>query len=205
MMPMTSLGFLSPDGKSYAFDARANGYGRGEGIGIVVLKRLQDAIRDNDNIRAVIRGTRVNQDGRTSGNYGYHDTRQQSADHHLGITLPSYEAQVRNIRTLYQRTGLDPTRTAFVECHGTGTQAGDTRELMAISNSLCETRAAENPIIVGSIKTNIGHLEGGAGIAGLVKGILAVENGIIPKHINFEAPGNPAINFEGWKVKVRYA
>ncbi|KAI1462907.1 ketoacyl-synt-domain-containing protein [Daldinia caldariorum] len=185
MMPMTALNFLSPDGKCYTFDARANGYGRGEGIGIVVMKRLSDAIRDNDNIRAVIRGSNVNQDGRTPG-----------------ITLPSAEAQLRNIRTVYKRAGLLVDDTAYVECHGTGTQAGDWRELKAISDAFCPERNSADPLYVGSVKTNIGHLEGCAGIAGLVKGILTIENGMIPKHLNFEAPGNPAIDFNGWKVKV---
>ncbi|KAI0835530.1 ketoacyl-synt-domain-containing protein [Hypoxylon sp. FL0890] len=188
MMPMTALNFLSPDGKCYAFDARANGYGRGEGIGIVVLKRLQDAIRDNDNIRGVIRGSSVNQDGRTPG-----------------ITLPSSEAQLRNIKSVYKRAGLSVDKTAYVECHGTGTQAGDFRELKAISDGFCEQRTSANPIYVGSIKTNIGHLEGCAGIAGLIKGVLTIEKGMIPKHLNFELPGNPAIKFEDWKVKVPIA
>ncbi|KAI1140972.1 ketoacyl-synt-domain-containing protein [Hypoxylon sp. FL0543] len=185
MMPMTALNFLSPDGKCFAFDARANGYGRGEGIGIVVLKRLQDAIRDNDNIRGVIRGSSVNQDGRTPG-----------------ITLPSSEAQLRNIKSVYKRAGLSVDKTAYVECHGTGTQAGDFRELKAISDGFCGQRTSANPIYVGSIKTNIGHLEGCAGIAGLIKGVLTIENGMIPKHLNFELPGNPAIKFDDWKVKV---
>ncbi|KAH8662215.1 hypothetical protein BX600DRAFT_414262 [Xylariales sp. PMI_506] len=185
MMPMTALNFLSPDGKCYTFDSRANGYGRGEGVGIVIMKRLTDAIRDNDNIRAIIRGSRVNQDGRTPG-----------------ITLPSAEAQIRNIRATYKRAGLETDKTAFVECHGTGTQAGDSRELKAVSTGLCQERAVDNPMYVGSVKTNIGHLEGCAGIAGLIKGVLTVERGVIPKHINFEAPGNPNINFEDLKVKV---
>ncbi|KAI0096685.1 ketoacyl-synt-domain-containing protein [Hypoxylon sp. NC0597] len=188
MMPMTALNFLSPDGKCYSFDARANGYGRGEGIGIVVLKRLQDAIRDNDNIRGVIRGSSVNQDGRTPG-----------------ITLPSSEAQLRNIKAVYKRAGLSVDSTAYVECHGTGTQAGDFRELKAISDGFCAQRTSANPIYVGSIKTNIGHLEGCAGIAGLIKGILTIENGVIPKHLNFNLPGNPAIKFDDWKVKVPIA
>ncbi|KAI1374887.1 ketoacyl-synt-domain-containing protein [Hypoxylon crocopeplum] len=188
MLPMTALNFLSPDGKCYTFDARANGYGRGEGIGIVVLKRLQDAIRDNDNIRAVIRGSRVNQDGRTPG-----------------ITLPSARAQLRNIKSLYEKAGIPVQSTAYVECHGTGTQAGDWRELRAVSSAFCEQRTSDNPIYVGSVKTNIGHLEGCAGIAGVIKGILTIENGVIPKHLNFEAPGNPAIDFDGWKIKVPIA
>ncbi|KZL83622.1 beta-ketoacyl synthase domain-containing protein [Colletotrichum incanum] len=184
MMPMTALNFLSPDGKCFAFDARANGYGRGEGIGFVVLKKLSDAVRDNDTIRAVIRGTHVNQDGLTTG-----------------ITLPSKEAQVANIRSLYSKHNLDMKQTAFVECHGTGTQAGDFRELKAISETLGDGRSTENPVFVGSVKTNIGHLEGAAGVAGLIKGVLTIEKGQIPPNINFEL-GNPDIDFKNWKVKV---
>ncbi|KAI1654630.1 ketoacyl-synt-domain-containing protein [Daldinia decipiens] len=163
MMLMTALNFLSPDGKYYTFDARANDSGR-----------LSDAIRDNDNIHAIIRG----------------------------ITLPSAEAQLRNIRTVYKRAGLPVDNTAYVECHGTGTQAGYWRELKAISDVFCAERSSDNPIYVGLVKTNIGHLKGCAGIAGLVKGILTIENGMIPQHLNFEAPGNLAIDFNAWKVKV---
>ncbi|KAH6981906.1 hypothetical protein BKA56DRAFT_720122 [Ilyonectria sp. MPI-CAGE-AT-0026] len=184
IMPMTALNFLSPDGKCFTFDSRANGYGRGEGIGVVILKRLSDAIRDNDTIRAVIRGSKVNQDGHTTG-----------------ITLPSKEAQVANIRSLYDSAGLDFNQTAYVECHGTGTQAGDWRELKAISESLGSERAIDNPIVVGSVKPNIGHLEGAAGVAGLIKGVLTLEHGKIPPNINFEK-GNPNIDFEGWRVRV---
>ncbi|KAL0937741.1 polyketide synthase (beta-ketoacyl synthase domain-containing protein) [Colletotrichum truncatum] len=184
MMPMTALNFLSPDGKCFAFDSRANGYGRGEGVGFVVLKKLSHALRDNDTIRAVIRGTHVNQDGLTTG-----------------ITLPSKEAQVANIRSLYSKYDLDMQQTAFVECHGTGTQAGDFRELKAISETLGADRKIENPIFVGSLKTNIGHLEGAAGVAGLIKGVLLAEKGKIPPNINYEQ-GNPNIDFENWKVKV---
>ncbi|RSM18065.1 hypothetical protein CDV31_003164 [Fusarium ambrosium] len=184
MMPMTALNFLSPDGKCFTFDARANGYGRGEGIGVVILKRLQDALRDNDTIRAVIRATRVNQDGHTTG-----------------ITLPSKEAQVANITSIYESASLDFNQTAYVECHGTGTQAGDWRELKAISESLASVRTVDNPLVVGSLKPNIGHLEGAAGIAGLIKGVLTLEHGKIPPNINFEN-GNPDIDFQAWKVKV---
>ncbi|QUC18107.1 uncharacterized protein UV8b_02348 [Ustilaginoidea virens] len=184
MMPMTALNFLSPDGKCFTFDSRANGYGRGEGIGVVIMKRLSDAIRDNDTIRAVIRGTSVNQDGRTTG-----------------ITLPSKEAQVANIRSVYGNAGLDFGQTAYVECHGTGTQAGDWRELKAISETLAAERPATNPVIVGSVKPNIGHLEGAAGVAGMIKGVLVLEKGKIPPNINFKS-GNPTIDFEEWRVKV---
>ncbi|UNI24086.1 Type I Iterative PKS [Purpureocillium takamizusanense] len=187
MMPMTALNFLSPDGKCFTFDSRANGYGRGEGVGVVVMKRLSDALRDNDTIRAVIRGTSVNQDGRTPG-----------------ITLPSKEAQVANIRRVYANAGLDFGQTAYVECHGTGTQAGDWRELGAISETLGAGRPADKPVLVGSVKPNVGHLEGAAGVAGLIKGVMVLEHGRIPPNINFEK-GNPDIDFEAWKVKVPQA
>lgn len=121
---------------------------------------------------------------------------------HQGITLPSKEAQVANIRSLYESVGLDFNQTAYVECHGTGTQAGDWRELKAISESLGSVRSTDNPIIVGSVKPNIGHLEGAAGVAGLIKGILTLEHGQIPPNINFET-GNPDIHFKEWNIKVR--
>ncbi|KAK5991013.1 Reducing polyketide synthase FUB1 [Cladobotryum mycophilum] len=167
IMPMTALGFLSPEGRCFTFDSRANGYGRGEGIGSVILKRLSDAIRDNDTIHAVIRSSSTNQDGKTTG-----------------ITLPSKEAQVANIRNAYAVADLDFNQTGYVECHGTGTQAGDWRELKAISETIAAGRPADRPVVVGSVKPNIGHLEGAAGIAGLIKG------------------GNPNIDFEDWRVKV---
>lgn len=107
-----------------------------------------------------------------------------------------------NIRSLYSKHDLDMNQTAFVECHGTGTQAGDFRELKAISETLGDGRSIENPVFVGSVKTNIGHLEGAAGVAGLIKGVLTTEKGQIPPNINFEQ-GNPNIDFENWKVKVR--
>lgn len=116
--------------------------------------------------------------------------------------MPSKEAQVANIRSLYESVGLDFNQTAYVECHGTGTQAGDWRELKAVSESLGSVRSTVNPIIVGSIKPNIGHLEGAAGVAGLIKGILTLEHGQIPPNINFET-GNPDIHFKEWKIKVR--
>ncbi|KAK0729937.1 hypothetical protein B0H67DRAFT_677874 [Lasiosphaeris hirsuta] len=184
IMPMTSLGFLSADGKCFTFDSRANGYGRGEGVGIVVLKRLDDAVRDNDTIRAVIRGTASNQDGHTAG-----------------ITVPNPEAQVRCIKAAYKNAGLGIDKTAYVECHGTGTKAGDWRELKAISDALSLNRAEDNPMFVGSVKPNIGHLEGSAGVAGLIKAILISEKGQIPPHINFKK-WNPDIKHKDWRVDI---
>lgn len=106
-----------------------------------------------------------------------------------------------NIRSLYTKHNIDMQRTAFVECHGTGTQAGDFRELKAISETLGHGREIDKPVFVGSVKTNIGHLEGAAGVAGLIKGVLLTEKGQIPPNINFEK-GNPNIDFKNWKVKV---
>lgn len=106
-----------------------------------------------------------------------------------------------NIRSVYQKSGLDFSQTAYVECHGTGTQAGDWRELKAISETLAADRSPYRPLVVGSIKPNVGHLEGAAGIAGLIKGVLMLERGQIPRNINFEK-GNPNIDFAAWKVKV---
>lgn len=184
IMPMTSLGFLSEDGKCFTFDSRANGYGRGEGVGIVVLKRLDDAIRDNDTIRAVIRGTASNQDGHTPG-----------------ITVPNPEAQVRCIDAAYGDARLAKGETSYVECHGTGTKVGDWRELRAISSALCAERGGQSPMYVGSVKPNIGHLEGSAGVAGVIKAVLIAEKGQIPPHINFRE-WNPDIKHEEWKVDI---
>lgn len=118
-----------------------------------------------------------------------------------GITLPSKEAQVANIRSVYASANLDFNQTGYVECHGTGTQAGDWRELKAVSETIASVRSVDNPIYVGSVKPNIGHLEGAAGVAGLIKAVLMLEKGQIPPQTNFEN-GNPDIDFEEWKVKV---
>ncbi|KAI3394783.1 hypothetical protein diail_2252 [Diaporthe ilicicola] len=186
MMPMTALNFLGKNGKCFTFTNKAEGYGRGEGVGVVILKRLDDAIRDNDTIRAVIRGSRVNQDGRTPG-----------------ITMPSSDAQLSNIEAVYKEAGLGVDETAYVECHGTGTPAGDPKECFAVSRAFCGTRDADKPILVGSIKPNVGHLEGAAGVAGLIKAVLAVERGQITKNLYFDPSiGSPDIKFDEWKVKV---
>ncbi|KAI8935085.1 hypothetical protein NX059_007680 [Plenodomus lindquistii] len=179
--PLSNAGFLSPDGRSYSFDHRANGYGRGEGYGFILLKPLANALRDGDVIRAVVRATGVNQDGRTPS-----------------ITQPNPEAQIELIKTTYANGGLDLSKTEYVEAHGTGTIVGDPIEVGAIGSVFRDHRT--RPIYVGSVKSNIGHLEGASGIAGLIKTVLALERGIIPPNANFEK-ANPAIDVDALKVQ----
>ncbi|GAM42162.1 hypothetical protein TCE0_043f15878 [Talaromyces pinophilus] len=183
IMGMAHHGFLSPDGKCYSFDHRANGYARGEGVGSIVVKRLSDAIRDGNTIRAVIRGSGVNQDGRTAG-----------------ITLPSASAQEDLIRNVYAAAGLDPKDTRMLEAHGTGTSAGDPIEASAAARIFGPHRSAADPLYIGAIKSGIGHLEGGAGVAGVIKSVLILESGIIPPNVNFEKP-NPKVPVKRWNLK----
>ncbi|EPE26251.1 Thiolase-like protein [Glarea lozoyensis ATCC 20868] len=180
---LADLGFLSPDGTSYAFDERANGYGRGEGIGVVIVKALSKAIRDGDTIRAVVRATGVNQDGHTPG-----------------ITQPSQSAQEDMIRDTYASASLDMGKTAFVEAHGVGTTLGDPTEATAIGNVFRDSRKNDVPILIGAVKTNIGHLEGASGVAGLIKTILALEKGVIPPNIWFERV-NPSIDVDHLRIE----
>lgn len=175
---------LGKDGKSFAFDSRANGYGRGEGSATVILKRLDDALRDGDPIRAIIRESGVNQDGKTET-----------------ITTPSGEAQEALIRACYQKAGLDPTHTTYFEAHGTGTPTGDPIEARAIASVFSHGRASDEPLRVGSVKTNIGHTETASGVAAIIKVALALEKGQIPPSINFKNP-NDKLNLEEWKLKV---
>jgi len=158
---------LNGDGRSYSFDSRGSGYGRGEGSAAVVVKRLDDAIHCCDPIRAVICHTAVNQDGKTSG-----------------ITLPSQDAQKALQQSIYQKASIDPRSIGYVEAHGTGTTTGDLAEVGAIRDTFCNGR--EIPLHLGSIKSNIGHLESASGLAGLVKAVLILEKGRIPANANFE-------------------
>ncbi|KAI0378120.1 putative polyketide synthase [Hypomontagnella monticulosa] len=161
-MSLSKLGFLSPDGICHSFDDRANGYGRGEGFGVLIIKSLHDAIRNGDTIRAVIRATRTNQNGRTS------------------LAQPSKEMQTQLINETYRNAQLNMSLTRYFEAHGTGTAVGDPLEAMAIGNAFGPTRGADDPMIIGALKSNIGHLEGAAGIAAVIKTILVLEKGIIP-------------------------
>lgn len=151
-----------------AFDERADGYGLGEGVGTIILKPLSAAIRDGDTIRAVIRSTGVNHDGRTAG-----------------MTYPSAKSQEALIRQTYMTSGLNPKDTTYVESHGTGTQAGDLVECTAITGAF-ETKQRKSPFYVGAVKPNVGHLEGGAGVTGIIKSVLLLESGIIPPNASLE-------------------
>ena len=175
---------LSPEGRCKAFDASANGFVRGEGAGIVLLKRLSRAIADGDPIQGVIIGTALNQDGHTNG-----------------ISLPSSEAQARLVRDACADAGVDPSQIGFVEAHGTGTAVGDPIEAHALAEALCKDRSEEAPLLIGSVKTNLGHLETAAGVAGLVKAMLVLKHGRIPASLHFETP-NPNIDFVGLKLRV---
>ncbi|KAJ5788006.1 hypothetical protein N7457_002996 [Penicillium paradoxum] len=181
---MTSLHFLSPDSKSQSFDHKANGYSRGEGAAVVVIKPLADAIKDGNTIRAVIRATGVNQDGKTPG-----------------ITLPSAQAQEDLIRSTYAAAGLPFDQTGYFEAHGTGTPSGDPLECAAIGATIGASRPKDSPLLVGSIKTNIGHMEGASGLAGLIKAVFALERGLIPPNLWFEK-ANPRIPLAKWGLDV---
>jgi acyl transferase domain-containing protein len=154
-----------------------------KGVGSIVVKRLSDAIRDGNTIRAVIRGSGVSQDGRTAG-----------------ITLPSATAQESLIRDVYASAGLDFTETRMLEAHGTGTAAGDPIEASAAAKIFGPHRSQSDPLYVGAIKSGIGHVEGGAGVAGIIKSVLILESGVIPANANFEKP-NPKVPVKRWNLK----
>ncbi|MFK0048679.1 amino acid adenylation domain-containing protein [Streptomyces sp. NPDC090741] len=180
----TKGGFLSPEGLSRTFDADANGYVRAEGVGIVVLKLLADAVRDGDPIHAVITETGVNQDGRTNG-----------------ITVPSADAQAALIEQVCARAGITPGSLQYVEAHGTSTPVGDPIEANALASALAIGRKPGAACYIGSVKTNIGHTESAAGIAGLIKTALSLEHRLIPPHINLERI-NPAIDLDAAPYEI---
>jgi acyl transferase domain-containing protein len=181
-LKLDAAGVLGPDGKSYSFDHRGNGYARGEGFGTLVLKRVSDAVRDGDVIRAVIRNSSTNQDGKSPG-----------------ITQPTKAGQAALIKHVYQRAGLDPSVTRFFEAHGTGTQVGDPIEASAIAEIFAPHRSPDEPLYVGALKSNVGHLEGAAGVAAIIKGVFTLEKGVIPPNIWLEKV-NPKIK-DSWHLK----
>lgn len=175
---------LAADGRCKTFDAAADGYARGEGCGIVVLKRLSDAKRDGDRILALIRGSAVNQDGKSGG-----------------LTVPNGPAQESVIREALAAAGLEGSNIDYVEAHGTGTSLGDPIEVRSLARVLGEGRNPERPLLIGSVKTNIGHLEAAAGVAGFLKVVLALQHETLPKHLNFKNP-NPFIEWANLPVAV---
>ncbi|OBH78689.1 polyketide synthase [Mycobacterium scrofulaceum] len=164
-------GFLSPDGRCKAFDRSADGYARGEGGAVVVIKPLERALADGDEIYAQILGSAVSQDGRTDG-----------------ITVPRAAAQEAAILTALRRAGIRPDEVGYVEAHGTGTPVGDPVEAGALGHVLAADRSPADPLLIGSVKTNIGHLEAGAGVAGLIKAALVLKHGYIPASLHLNDP-----------------
>ncbi len=167
----TKLGATSPDGRSKSFDDSANGYGRGEGAAVIVLKRLSEAVRDRNRIFGVLKGTAVNQDGRSNG-----------------LTAPNGLAQRKVIAQALQDANLKPNDISYVEAHGTGTALGDSIELDAMAGAYCTNRPAQAPLQVGSVKSNIGHLEPAAGLAGVTKLLMCMKHGKIPANIHVKTP-----------------
>ncbi len=175
---------LSPEGRCAAFDASASGFVRGEGAGMVLLKRLSQAIADGDPIHGVICGTSINQDGHTNG-----------------ISLPSPEAQARLVQDACKDASVAPSAIGYVEAHGTGTAVGDPIEAHALAEALCSDRPADAPLAIGSCKTNLGHLETAAGVAGLLKAMLVLKHRLIPASLHFTVP-SPHIDFDTLKLRV---
>jgi acyl transferase domain-containing protein len=182
MIALSKARMLSPSGLCKTFDAEADGYVRGEGCGIVILKRLSNAA--GDKVLAVIRGSAVNQDGRSNG-----------------LTAPRGAAQESVMRRALHLAGVAPAEVGYVEAHGTGTALGDPIEVRALASVLGEGRPADRPVVVGSVKTNIGHLEAAAGIAGLIKTVLLLGRGVIPPHLNVNRL-NPFVAWEKLPVRV---
>ncbi|GAA2622027.1 SDR family NAD(P)-dependent oxidoreductase [Streptomyces axinellae] len=181
----SAFGGLSPDGRCYTFDERANGYVRGEGGGLVVLKPLARALADGDHVYCVIRGSATNNDGAGDD-----------------LTRPDAAAQESVLRSAYRRAGVAPHEVQYVELHGTGTKVGDPVEASALGAVTGDGRPEDAPLAVGSVKTNIGHLEGAAGIAGLLKTVLAIQHGQLPPSLNHQKP-NPRIPLGELRMRVQ--
>ena len=178
---LSQMQALSPDGRCKTFDATANGYGRGEGCGIILLKRLSDAVADGDEILAVIKGSAINHDGPSSG-----------------LTVPNKHAQEKVLRQALSNARLDPAEVSYIEAHGTGTSLGDPIELRALAKVF---QKRTTPLLIGSVKTNFGHLEAAAGIAGLMKVVLSLQYGEIPAHLHLQNP-TPHFNWQEMPIQV---
>ena len=176
---------LSPRGRCRAFDATSDGYVRAEGGAFVLLKPLDQALADGDTIHAVIAGSGVNSDGHSHG----------------GINVPAAATQADLLRTVYRRAGVDPRSLAYLEAHGTGTAVGDPIEARALIDAVSGGRPAADPLLIGSVKTNIGHLETASGMAGLLKAVLCLKHRAVPRSLHFDTP-NPDIDFDGGRLRV---
>lgn len=189
LSPVISVAFsklqaISPDGHSKAFDANANGYARAEGGGVIILKKVSDAIRDKNDILGIVGATGINQDGKSNG-----------------LTAPNGSAQAKLIKETLNRGQLDASDISYVEMHGTGTPLGDPIEVNAVSKVYCEKRNSENKLKIGSVKSNIGHLEPAAGMASIIKVLLSFKNNLIPANLYFSKP-NPYIDWENAGIEV---
>ena len=182
---LTKAHMLAPDGRCKTFDAAADGFSRGEGCGVLVLKRLGDAVSSQDRILALIRGTAANQDGRSGG-----------------LTVPNGPAQEAVIRSALADAQVKPSEIGYVEAHGTGTSLGDPIEVRALGRALGAGRQLNDPLLIGSVKTNFGHLELAAGIAGVIKVILSFQHERIPPHLHFREP-NPHIAWAEYSCECR--
>lgn len=180
----SKAGMMARDGRCKTFDAAADGYVRGEGGAMVVLRRLRDAVKGREPILAVIRGSAINQDGRSNG-----------------LTAPNGPAQEAVLRSALADAGVSPTEVGYVEAHGTGTPLGDPIEVNAVGAVLCRGREASRPLAIGSVKTNVGHLEAAAGVVGLLKTVLALRKREIPPHLHFASP-NPYIDWASFPLTV---
>jgi phthiocerol/phenolphthiocerol synthesis type-I polyketide synthase A len=175
---------MSPTGGCHAFDAGADGFVRGEGAAVVVLKRLSDAVGDGDPVLAVVRGSAVNQDGRSNG-----------------LMAPNPTSQSAVLRAACAQAGTDPIEVGYVEAHGTGTLLGDPIEASALGAVFGPGRTENEPLLIGSVKSNVGHLEAAAGVVGFIKAVLAVQRGHIPPNLDYKEP-NPLIPFDELRLKV---
>ncbi len=182
---LSKMNMFAKDGRCKAFDHRADGFVRGEGCGVIVLKRLTDAQRDNDPILALIHGTAVNQDGKTNG-----------------LTAPNSISQVDVVRRALKNANLSPEKISYIETHGTGTSLGDPIEVEALAETVGQQTADAENCVLGSVKTNIGHLEGAAGIAGVIKAVLCLQNKFIPPHLHFTKL-NPHISLDGTRLTIQ--
>lgn len=181
-MALSRARMMAPDGRCKTFDDAADGFVRAEGCGVLILKRLSDARRDGDRIHAVLRGTAIGQDGRSTG-----------------LTVPNGPAQEQVIRDALERSSLRPADVDYIEAHGTGTSLGDPIEIRALGRVFGPGR--DRPLVVGSVKTNMGHLESAAGVAGVIKAVLAVREGYIPPHLHFHTPSRH-IDWDEFPVEV---